>query len=125
MLNDPLSVTVAGIAQSLARGSGRKIGATAQLQHTSYRTSDGVYEVQTTHTRLANGNRRAEIQLLRIHQDSTPESGSLDSLSNGVSLMFESNKFGHLTAADIPELRAALNTLVNDAFALRLINGEG
>lgn len=124
MLNDPLSVTYNGTAQSLARVSDTSGPVVkAWLGRTAFRTADGEFKVFITKNRTDDGCFRVEVLLERTQSDSDPFNG-ITRTPNRVGLVFEVNSLKYNTDVDIDRLRSALDAFVDPTIQSRLIAGE-
>jgi len=124
MLSDPMSVTVAGNAQTMPRTSGSLTPPVPKrVGRSNFRTADGSYSVEISQYEHRDKSRSGEIILRKTRLDVDSNTNYSDYVQSGFGFKFETGAFG-LGKVDIPDLRAALDAFVTSGVLTRLMNGE-
>jgi len=124
MLTDPMSITIGGTARTLPCAGGYIPGLKRRLNVSNYRDSSDEYFARIVQSVRADGGMHAEFILGRTTPDPDPDPFLGYRATNYVGLVVSADAARISTSTDIPLLRTALNTFVNQTMLDRLIGGE-
>jgi hypothetical protein len=119
MFTDPMKVTYEAIEKSLPLVAVTKDAAT-------YVTSDGTMEVVISHSSLGDSVQRHSIKLSLIAQEPPEDlfTGTFRRIANAVEFSFETDITRFNSEEELPLVRAALESLLDETMFLRLMGRE-
>jgi len=116
-------VTIDGSAKNLPRVGQLSAANAKQVSASTYRTSDGTYQVDVRQSVYQDGVRRAELMLRKRTLDTDSGTAYTGYISTGVGIVLEFGPYGS-GSADLSNVRTAVLALVDSALQGRLVTGE-